>query len=144
MRVRKPLGRNQPLTRGALAARTGCNLETIRYYERVGLLPPPPRSAAGYRLYGQDLLKRLNFIRRSRELGFTLAEIRELLRLVDGRKYSCTQVEALARNQVREIGRKIDDLRKFRRVLQAMAARCRGGTIPECPIIDALFAQSAE
>jgi|SRR5579863_2931282 len=130
------------LTRGALASRTGCNLETIRYYERIGLLPPPPRSAAGYRLYGQDLLKRLNFIRRSRELGFTLAEIRELLRLVDGRRYSCTQVEALARNHVREIGRKIDDLRKFQRVLQAMAARCRGGTVPECPIIDTLFAES--
>ncbi len=78
--------------------------------------------------------------RRSRQLGFALAEIRDLLRLVDGRKYSCAQVEALARNHVREIGRKIDDLRKFQRVLQTMAARCRGGTVPEYPIVDTLFA----
>ena len=84
------------LSRGELAARTGCNIETIRYYEQIDLLPPPPRSQGGHRLYGQDLLKRLNFVRRSRDLGFTLEEIRELLRLVDGGKYTCAQVEALA------------------------------------------------
>lgn len=133
------VARGESLTRGALAARTGCNLETIRYYERIGLLPPPPRSAGGYRLYGRDLLKRLNFIRRSRELGFALAEIRGLLRLVDGRKFTCAQVETLARDHVHEIRRKIADLRKFQRVLETMASQCSGGTVPECPIIDALF-----
>jgi len=76
------------LTRGLLAARTGCNIETIRYYERVGLLPPPPRSAGGHRLYGHDLVRRLNFVRRSRDLGFSIEEIRELLRLVDGGSYT--------------------------------------------------------
>ncbi|MDE2229460.1 MAG: helix-turn-helix domain-containing protein [Alphaproteobacteria bacterium] len=131
--------RGELVTRGALAACTGCNLETIRYYERIGLLPSPPRSAAGYRLYGADLLKRLNFIRRSRELGFTLAEIRGLLRLVDGRKFTCAQVEKLARDHVHEIRRKIADLKKYERVLETMAAQCGGGTVPECPIIDALF-----
>ena len=83
----------EALTRGALAARTGCNIETIRYYERIGLLPPPPRSAGGHRLYGRDLVKRLTFVRRSRDLGFTLKEIRELLRLVDGGTYTCGEVE---------------------------------------------------
>lgn len=131
--------RGGSLTRGALAARTGCNIETIRYYERVGLLPSPPRSAAGYRLYGADLLKRLNFVRRSRELGFTVKEIRSLLRLVDGRKFTCAQVERLARDHVHEIRRKIADLKKYQRVLETMAAQCGGGTVPECPIVDALF-----
>lgn len=131
--------RGGSLTRGALAARTGCHLETIRYYERVGLLPPPPRSPAGYRLYDADLLKRLNFIRRSRELGFTVKEIRSLLRLVDGRKFTCAQVERLARDHVHEIERKIADLKKYRRVLETMAAQCGGETVPECPIVDALF-----
>ncbi|MDE2513173.1 MAG: helix-turn-helix domain-containing protein [Alphaproteobacteria bacterium] len=132
--------RGEHLTRGVLAARTGCNLETIRYYERIGLLPAPPRSAGGYRLYGLDLLKRVNFIRRSRELGFTLAEVGGLLRLVDGRKFTCAQVEKLARDHVHEIRRKIADLRKFERVLETMASQCGGGTVPQCPIIDALFA----
>jgi MerR family mercuric resistance operon transcriptional regulator len=129
----------RPLTRGALAARTGCHIETIRYYERGGLLPPPPRSAAGYRLYGVDLLKRLNFIRRSRELGFTVKEIRGLLRLIDGRKFTCAQVERLACEHVNGIRRKIADLKKYERVLETMAAQCGGGTVPECPIIDTLF-----
>src|SRR5215472_13612480 len=125
------------LTRGALAARTGCNIETIRYYEQVGLLPPPPRSAGGHRLYGPDLVKRLNFVRRSRDLGFSLKEIRELLRLVDGGTYSCREVERLARDHVREIRRKIADLRRMQRVLEMMAAKCTGGAVPDCPIIDA-------
>jgi MerR family mercuric resistance operon transcriptional regulator len=131
--------RDQFLTRGALAVRTGCNIETIRYYEQIGLLPPPPRTEGGHRLYGQELLKRLNFVRRSRELGFTLEEIRGLLRMVDGRKYTCAQVEALALDHVRDIQRKISDLKKLKNVLATMASQCRGGSIPECPVIDALF-----
>jgi MerR family transcriptional regulator, mercuric resistance operon regulatory protein len=126
-------------TRGALAARTGCNIETIRYYEKIGLLPPPPRSVGGHRIYGRDLVKRLNFVRRSRDLGFTLEEIRELLRLVDGGTHTCGEVEQLARDHVREIRRKIADLRRLQRVLETMAARCSGGAIPDCPIIDALL-----
>lgn len=135
----KPASGGGPLTRGALAARTGCNIETIRYYEQIGLLPPPPRSAGGHRLYGRDLEKRLNFVRKSRDLGFTIEEIRELLGLVDGGTYTCAEVERLARDHVREIRRKIGDLRKLERVLETMAARCSGGAVPDCPIIDALF-----
>ena len=126
-------------TRGALAARTGCNIETIRYYEKIDLLPPPPRSVGGHRLYGRDLVKRLNFVRRSRDLGFTLAEIRDLLRLVDGGTYTCGEVEQMARDHVREIRRKIADLRRLHRVLETMAAQCSGDAVPDCPIIDALF-----
>jgi MerR family mercuric resistance operon transcriptional regulator len=129
----------KPLTRGTLAARTGCNIETIRYYERVGLLPPPPRSAGGHRLYGVGLVRRLNFVRRSRDLGFSIEEIRELLRLVDGGTYTCAQVEQLARDHIREIRRKIADLRKLERVFETMAAQCSGDAVPDCPIIDALF-----
>lgn len=127
------------LTRGELAARIGLNIETIRYYEQAGLLPPPPRSQGGHRLYGQELVKRLNFVRRSRDLGFTLEEIRGLLRLVDGGKHSCAQVEAMALDHVREIRRKISDLKKLKKVLEEMAAQCSGNSVPECPIIDALY-----
>src|SRR6516165_4436900 len=129
----------KPLTRGALAARTGCNIETIRYYELVSLLPPPPRSAGGHRRYGEGLVRRVNFVRRSRDLGFSIDAIRELLRLVDGGTYTCGEVEKLARDHVREIRRKIADLRRLQRVLETMAARCSGDAVPDCPIIDALF-----
>ncbi len=132
------------LTRGELAAQTGCNIETIRYYEQIGLLPPPPRSQGGHRLYGEDLRKRLGFIRRSRDLGFTLDETRGLLRLVDGGNYTCAQVEGLAREHVREIQRKILDLRKLKRALEEMASQCGGETVPSCPIIDALFESSTD
>ncbi|MGE0853244.1 MAG: helix-turn-helix domain-containing protein [Hyphomicrobiaceae bacterium] len=127
------------LTRGALAARTGCNIETIRYYEQIGVLPPPLRSQGGHRLYGPDLLRRLSFVRRSRDLGFTLEEIRELLRLVDGGKYTCDQVESLAIDHVRDIERKISDLRRLKKVLAKMISQCGGGKVPRCPIMDALF-----
>jgi len=127
------------LTRGALAARSGCNMETIRYYERIGILPPPPRSAGGHRLYGQDLIKRLTFVRRSRELGFTIEEIRQLLRLVDGSNYTCAQVKTLTRSHARDVQQKIADLEKIKSVLDALARQCTGDEVPECPIIDALF-----
>jgi MerR family transcriptional regulator, mercuric resistance operon regulatory protein len=130
--------RGKPLTRGALAARTGCNLETLRFYERIGLLPPP-RSPGGHRLYGPDLVKRLNFVRRSRDLGFTIEEIRELLRLVDGGTYTCAQIEQMASDHVRQIRRKVADLRRLGRAFKTMAAQCGGGAVPDCPIIDALF-----
>jgi MerR family transcriptional regulator, mercuric resistance operon regulatory protein len=127
------------LTRGALAARSGCNVETIRYYEHIGILPAPPRSQGGHRLYGHDLIKRLTFVRRSRELGFTLEEIRQLLRLVDGGSYTCAQIEALALQHARDIRQKIADLKKLKSVLETMASHCTGGEVPECPIIDELF-----
>ncbi len=127
------------LSRGQLAKQSGCKGETIRYYEQIGLLPPPPRTEGGHRMYGEEHLRRLSFIRRSRELGFTLKEIRDLLRLVDGGAYSCAEVRALTLDHLRDVRRKIADLKRLDRVLSEMAARCEGGEIPECPIIDALF-----
>ena len=133
------VARDKSLTRGELAGQIGCNIETIRYYEQAGLLPPPPRSRGGHRLYGQELAKRMNFIRRSRDLGFTLNEIRELLQLVDGGKHTCAQVEAVALDHVREIRRKILDLKKLKNVLETMASQCGGNKVPDCPIIEALY-----
>ena len=132
--------RDSLLTRGALAVEAGCNIETIRYYEQIGLLPPPRRSEGGHRLYDQGLVKRLHFVRRGRELGFSLDEIRAMLRLVDGGgDTTCAQIEALARAHVHDIAGKIADLRRMRTVLETLASQCASGTTPECPIVDALF-----
>ena len=133
----------QHLTRGEVSKRAGCHIETVRYYERIGLLPPPPRSKGGHRIYSRDHLKRLNFICRSRELGFTLKQVRDLLRLVDGGSYTCAEVKALTLDHVVEVRRKVADLRRMARVLKEMAARCEGGTVPDCPIIDALYREPA-
>ena len=124
---------------GALSERTGCNVETIRYYEKIHLLPPPPRSAGGRRLYPDTHLRRLVFIRRCRQLGFHLDEIRELLSLVDGGSYTCAEVRELTLNHAEELERKIADLKRMKSVLKEITSRCVGGQIPECPIIDALF-----
>jgi MerR family transcriptional regulator, mercuric resistance operon regulatory protein len=127
---------------GALSKRTGCNVETIRYYERIGLMPPAARSDGGHRLYGESQGLRLGFIRRARELGFTLDQVRTLLKLVDGRRYTCAHVKRITVRHLDEVRRKVADLRKIERVLAEMAAQCDGGTVPKCPIIDALFDQA--
>lgn len=100
---------------GELSKQSDVNIETIRYYEKIGVMPAPGRSAAGYRIYGADHLKRLSFVRRSRQLGFSLDEIRELLRLVDGHAYTCAEVQALTLNHLAEIRRKIADLKRLKR-----------------------------
>jgi MerR family mercuric resistance operon transcriptional regulator len=128
------------LTIGKLAEATGVHLETVRYYERIGLMPRPARTGGGYRSYEPGHVGRLNFIRRSRELGFTLDEIRGLLRLVDGHRYTCAQIHEITVRHAGDVRRKIADLRRLERVLTAMAAQCEGGQVPECPIVDALFA----
>jgi MerR family mercuric resistance operon transcriptional regulator len=124
---------------GALSARAGVHVETIRYYERVGLMPAPDRSAARYRLYTPEHLKRLVFVRRARELGFSVDKIRGLLRLVDGHRYTCAEVQALMQEQFTEVRHKIRDLRRLERVMAGMVAQCSGDRIPQCPVIDALF-----
>ena len=124
---------------GALANKSAVNIETIRYYEKIGVMPKATRSPGGYRLYCAEHLKRLTFVRRGRELGFSLDELRELLRLVDGHAYSCAQVRALTLEHVADIRRKVADLRRLQRVLTAIAAQCSGKRIPDCPVIDALF-----
>jgi MerR family mercuric resistance operon transcriptional regulator len=131
------------LSIGALSKATGCNIETIRYYERIGLLPKPPRTEGGHRQYGEAELMRLTFVRRSRTLGFTLDEIRGLLGLVDGGDYTCGEVKVITLDHLEEIRRKIADLTRLEAVLREMAAQCEGGTVPDCPVIEALFTPSA-
>src|SRR5262245_47757952 len=111
------------LTIGKLAEETGVNLETVRYYERIGLMPRPARTAGGYRSYEPNHLRRLNFIRRSRELGFTIDEIRGLLRLVDGHRYTCAQIHKITVRHAEDIRQKIADLRRLERALTAMSSQ---------------------
>jgi MerR family mercuric resistance operon transcriptional regulator len=131
--------RGPALTIGALSKRTGVNIETIRFYERVGILPKPPRSAGGHRIYSQDELMRLGFVRRSRELGFSLAEVRGLLRLVDGGSHTCAEVKAVTLDHLADVRRKIADLRRLEQTLADVAGKCRGGKVPDCPVIEVLF-----
>jgi MerR family mercuric resistance operon transcriptional regulator len=126
---------------GELSRRTGCNIETIRYYERVALLPLPARSAGRYRLYASADVRRLAFIRRARELGFTLDEVSTLLSLSanDGPD-ACANVRELAENHLAKVRAKITDLRAMEYVLADAAQRCAAGETPGCPLIDALSA----
>jgi MerR family mercuric resistance operon transcriptional regulator len=132
------------MRRGELAQRSGCNIETVRFYEKQGLLPAPPRSAGGHRDYAPEHLKRLIFVRRSRELGFTLEEVRRLLSLVDGSNWTCAEVRAMTLEHLADVRRKIADLQKLVKVLEDMAAQCEGGLVPECPVVDALSSVSAD
>ncbi len=127
-------------TRGVLAQRSGVNAETIRYYEKVMLLPEPGRSGGGYRVYTEDDYQRLCFIRRCRDMGFSLEEIRGLLSLVDGEQVSCEQVKRMADNHLADIKSKIADLKKMQRTLRELSSNCSGNDVPDCPIIDALLA----
>jgi len=124
---------------GALSKHTGTNIETVRYYERVGLLPAPARSSGGYRLYGSDHLKRLTFIRRARALGFSLAEVRKLLTLADERRRPCSEVRLVATAHLEDVKGKIADLRRMERVLKDTVARCEAGGGSHCAVIDALY-----
>jgi MerR family mercuric resistance operon transcriptional regulator len=126
-------------TIGEMSRRTGCKIETIRYYERAGLMPAPPRSSGGYRLYGEALLKRLNFIRRGRELRFCLDRLCELLALAEGGGSNCGEVKAATLDHLADIERKIADLRRMAKVLKQKAAMCEGGNVPGCPILETLF-----
>ncbi len=126
---------------GDLAAACGCKAETVRYYEKTGLMPNPPRTGGGHRVYSLDHLKRLVYIRRSRELGFTIEQVSELLRFVDEPGHSCGEVKAMAMLHAHAVQEKIDDLKRLQKALNDMAARCKGRNykVEDCPIIDALF-----
>ena len=123
---------------GVLAKRTGCNIETIRYYEKIGLLPPPARSGAGHRIFRADDLSRLRFVRRARGLGFALDEVRALLRLADGRQQSCAQARSIAESHLDDVRARIAHLKAMERVLRDTVRLCADGTKPTCPIIEAL------
>lgn len=127
------------MRRGELAERSGCNIETVRFYEKQGLLPAPPRTAGGQRAYADEHLRRLTFIRRSRELGFTLGEVRGLLALVDGGDWTCAEIRAMTLKHLDDVRRKIADLQRMATILECMAAQCDGGPVPDCPIVDALL-----
>lgn len=125
---------------GDLSRRTGVNIETIRYYEKINVLPPPPRTASGRRVYGPAEGRVLAFIRRARELGFTVEEIRGLLGLFNC-GYTCGEVQELTVRHLADVRQKIGDLRRIERILRMASEQCAGGTVPQCPIIDALFGE---
>jgi MerR family mercuric resistance operon transcriptional regulator len=127
---------------GALSERTGCKVETIRFYERARLLPAPARSPGGYRLYREDHLKRLTFIRRARALGFSIDGVRKLLKLADERKRPCAEVRAVAGAHLEDVRAKIADLRAMERVLRDTVARCADGRRADCPLIEALYLET--
>lgn len=123
---------------GDLARATATKVETVRYYERTGLLPSPPRTGGNYRAYGPDHLARLSFIRRARDLGFPIEQVRALLDLADHRDRPCEAVDVIAREHLAEVDRKLADLDALRRELDSMIGQCRQGTVAECRIIEAL------
>jgi MerR family mercuric resistance operon transcriptional regulator len=133
------------MTRGQLATLCGVGPETIRFYERRGLLPEAPRSSAGYRRFGSDAVSRLVFIRRAKSLGFSLPEITELLNLHDEPDGERARVKQITESKLREIEAKIVDLERMRTVLTDLADQCSGrGPVHGCPIIDALGAQASQ
>ena len=124
---------------GALAKETGTKVVTVRYYERIGLLPVPSRTAGNYRTYTNDHLRRLRFIRRCRDLGFTLDQIRDLIRLSSQKNEECAEVDRITAQHLVEIEQKISDLKRLVRELRHLNSCCQGnGTVADCRIIEAL------
>lgn len=140
--VSAPRGRAS-LTIGALSESTGVNIETIRYYERIRLLPAPPRTAGNQRIYEPAHRQRLTFIRRARELGFAIGDIRALLALVDRHTVTCGEVQGIAERQLAAVRAKMSDLKRLERALEDMTASCVGGLVPDCPIVETLFQDRA-
>lgn len=130
---------NVPLTIGKLASAAGIGVEAIRFYEREGLLPQPPRSRSGYRQYPPDAVARVLFIRRAKELGFTLKEVIELLELRVAPDKSCADVRDLAKAKIADVEDKLADLARIKGALERLARTCRGkGPTSACPILEAL------
>ncbi|MBI1285479.1 MAG: MerR family transcriptional regulator [Thiobacillus sp.] len=127
------------MSRAEVAKRTGCNLETVRYYEKTGLMPAPPRSEAGYRQYDEEHVRRLHFVMRGRELGFSINELKALLDLVDRKAVTCSEAERVGKAHLTAVRRKIKDLKRMESVLSQMLKHCSGKDVPDCPMIDALF-----
>lgn len=130
--------KSEARTIGQLAEATGTKVETIRYYESIGLLDEPARTASNYRAYSADHVTRLSFIRRARDLGFTLEEVRALISLADRKGQSCEEVDALARAHLAGIDRKLADLRALKRQLTSVIDSCDRGVVDNCKILEAL------
>ena len=126
------------------AASSGCHLETIRYYERVGLMPKPRRTASGYREYRDDEVDRLRFITRSRDLGFSMEEIAELLGLWHDRSRASSQVKRIAQQHIDDLSERIAQMQAMQRSLQTLVSCCQGNDRPDCPILDDLASGQAE
>lgn len=127
------------LTIGQLAASCGVNLQTVRFYERQGLLPKPPRSTGGYRMFEPEMVRRIRFIKRAQELGFTLAQVKELLALRLDPGTTCADVRGRAQAKLSDVDQKIRDLRGIRRTLSRLLAACPGGgSAANCPILESL------
>lgn len=125
-------------TIGQLARETGCKVPNIRYYEQIGLLPEPRRSAANQRLHSSEHLLRFGFIRHSRELGFSQAAVRELFRLSDQPERTCDAIDAIARSHLEDVDRRIAQLMSLKVELERMIESCRGGRVDKCRIIETL------
>lgn len=126
------------LTIGKLAEATGVHLETVRYYERIGLVPEPARTAGGYRSYGSEHTRRLSFIRRARELGFGIEDIKALLTLAEPGRGSCADVQTLTKVHLDDVRAKIADLQRLERILAKTVDQCSGTEAPICPVLDML------
>lgn len=123
---------------GVVARRTGCSIDTIRFYEKIGVLPSPQRTESGRRVYGASDIARLSFICRARELGFSLDEIRDLLKLAAEEQRPCEDVKKAAIRHRQDVRRKISDLRAVEASLGDLIRLCRTGQPAECPLLDAL------
>lgn len=126
------------LTIGTLAKKTGTKAQTIRYYEQIGLMPEPGRTAGGQRRYGDAELDRLSFIRHARQLGFSLDAIRELLDLSDHPDKSCEEADAIARRQLRQVELRMARLEALRTELARMVRQCSGGRSADCRVLEVL------
>ena len=129
---------------GELSRLAGVNIETIRYYERIKMLPAPPRTASGRRVYSAMEFRILVFIRRSRELGFSPDQIRALLRLGAPGTASCSEVKEIATHHLQDIRSKLGDLNKLERLLANTVARCSGKKAPDCPVLEILDIQRSK
>ncbi len=127
------------LSIGELARKAGVGVETVRFYERQGLVEQPQRPSQGFRRYPPETVRRIRFVRRAKELGFTLKEVSELLDLRFDPQRGCAEVKEMAEVKVDDVERRIADLEKIREVLGNLVAACKGqGAVSECPILDAL------
>jgi Hg(II)-responsive transcriptional regulator len=129
---------NEVIKTGELAALAGVNIQTIRYYERRGLLKEPPRRASGYREYPRETVRIVRFVKRAQELGFTLEEITELLELREGDGMKCAEVRARATSKIDDIEKKLRDLRAMKRALEVLVASCSVPSSRRCPILEVL------
>jgi Cu(I)-responsive transcriptional regulator len=127
---------------GEIAAATATKVETVRFYEKSGLLPPPARTQGNYRSYGTSHLKRLSFIRRARQLGIPLHDVRELLALADDKEQSCEAVDAIASSHLADVERKLADLNLMATELRRMIGQCHKGQVADCLIIETLAMRS--